>query len=263
MNYIHGWLYRTCPTCERNNRSEIRRSGDPPLTFHTWCVHHRPAMQLRGDRGITLSFDKVSPSLRILGFTEKQLHSGLRSIAEAAYNLDMGRTENLFLELDVAQARVAAGYGRSDSSDSEEDEFLDRRHNARNNFPLRDIHCMFEITEASRIRAENETRLRRRTLPNFRRYIENGDIDAEVVRNDCRNCGNHVMVLAHAMSSTPINGNYQTRCTTCSGDMCLDCSSKGVDFFKPICYPCQFHWQISWLIPTSRSSASSSTTLRK
>jgi len=246
LNYINNWIFRTCPVCERNNRNGGTRFGNPPYTFQSWCKHHRPAMQLRGDRGITVSFDKISPSLRTLGLCSTQLHSGLRSITEKAHNIDMGRQENLFLELEIGHARIAAGYARTDDSDSEEEAFLERRKHAIDSFPLRDIHCEFEMTLAARVRAENETRRRRRTLSDYQRLVETGDMDAQSVRNDCQNCGTHVMVTSFTRSNGVHdlrNGNYHMMCMKCNGTMCMTCANKGVDPMVPICYPCQFRWQ--------------------
>ena len=158
----------------------------------------------------------------------------------------MGRQENLFLELEIGHARIAAGYG-TDDSDSEEEAFLERRKHAIDSFPLRDIHCEFEMTLAARVRAENATRRRRRTLSDYQRLVETGDMDAQSVRHDCQNCGTHVMVIAFTRSSRPIHGNFHMMCMKCNGTMCMTCANKGVDSMVPICYPCQFRWQRTWV----------------
>jgi len=257
LNFLHTWIFRTCPTCARNNRYRDTRFGKPPLTFHSWCCHHKPSMQLRGDRGITVSFDKSSPSLRSLGLRPTQLHAGLRSIAEIAYDIDMNRQESLFLEMDMGSARTAAGYG-VDDSDSEEEAFLERRRHAMRSFPLRDIHCEFEMTTIARTWAENQTRRRHLILSNHQGPIENGDMDAINVRNDCQNCGTHVMITAFIRYVDDLNavhdlrdGNHHMLCTKCNGGMCRTCAHKSEDPMVPICFPCQFRWRQDWVIVKS------------
>ena len=170
-----------------------------------------------------------------------KLHSGLRSIAEKAQDIDLDRVENYYLELEMNQARAAAGFDPT-ASDSESDEFLERRYHARNSFPSRDVHCEFEMTGDARHKAEDETRLKLRSSP---------DIAFAQVRNDCPNCGCHVIVTAYTPSGMPrriIHGNHLIMCRHCNGTVCMNCANECADPLNPMCYPCQFTWNPFWVM---------------
>ena len=234
LNYVHNWLYRTCPICEE----------DRPGSQFTWCSHHRPAMQLRGERGITISFDKISPSLRTLGLTANRLHSGLRSVAEKAHDIDTNRVQNMFLELDMDSAWQEAGF--TNAEDSEAEDFLNRRHEVRRRFPSRDIYCAFEGDRESRAIEELNERLALGMLP------------GDQARNKCPNCGRFCGGRIYGIHnpSHSLHGNHQMMCRRCSQTVCMGCANDGEDPMQPICYPCQFRWQSTWVAGRSSPNLS-------
>ena len=242
MDYLHSWLYRTCPVCDKT-----RIGMAPHMDFRfSWCCHHRPAMQLRGDRGITLSFEQITPSLRMLGLMPNKLHSGLRDLAERVHDVDMNQVQNFYLELDTEHARAAAGYDPM-ASDSESDEWLEMRENERNNTPSRDTHSEFEVDGETRRRDENETC---RILRVLDLVLGKGPID-------CPNCGRHVLTIAYNTRGLPqrVHGNHLMLCKCCKGPVCMNCANNCEDPLNPTCFPCQYRWQATWVTKLSKFSA--------
>ena len=170
----------------------------------------------------------LSPNLRQLGLIANRLHTGLRSITERAHDVYHDKVENMFLELDMNSAWQAAGYN---SDDSETEDFLNRRHEAKCRFPYRDIYCLFE--EKNDIEEVTVWRM----LPEDR------------ARNKCPNCGRHCGGRVYGDQNPALQsryGNHQMMCRRCSGTVCMGCANDGQDPMQPICYPCQFSWQSTW-----------------
>jgi hypothetical protein len=71
INYVYNWLAQYCPVC-------IDALSLRSLTYR--CTHLQPLLQINGTRGITISFDKLSPALRAVGMKPSCKHTGLRSI---------------------------------------------------------------------------------------------------------------------------------------------------------------------------------------
>ena len=120
INFIYNWIAMRCPICD----------VDEELL---WCTHKAPKLQIRGTRGVTVSFNHISPGLKAIGLWEKCLHTGLRSMMEAAHDHWTKKGENMFLELDANSAWQAAGH--LDPNDSEAEEFMHRRYEAGHRFP--------------------------------------------------------------------------------------------------------------------------------
>jgi hypothetical protein len=211
LNYVFNWLTQTCPICD----------GDRPFLR---CNHRKPSMEIRGDRGVTLSFDDSSPNLRQVGMFHYCLHTGLRSIAERIDDIFNERVENLYFELDMNSAWQAAGF--VDPEEQAAQEFMDRRHAARHRFPRRDIYFI-EPGLDSRIQEFQQI------LSNF--YAMNSILDTPPFEQ-CTNCGRPVNMVNAV--------NRRLTCSLCNRNtMCMGCANDGRYAFRPECYPCQFSYQ--------------------
>ena len=245
LDYVHNWLRRTCPICENKLNVRLTSTSGPLFDHRTWCNHHRPAMQLQGERGITLSFDRISPSLQRLGMQSHQIHSGLRSITERIHDINESGAENLFLELDMDGAWQKAGYAAPYGDEAEA--FMHRRHQMRRLFPGRDIHCVHEGDTEERTMEELDHRLSLGWSP------------ATTWKHACNNCGracfqNPRVYGMHNGSFTvttrvmeDLYGNRQLTCRDCSGIMCMGCANDFEEPTQAVCFGCLLKWQRDWV----------------
>ena len=144
------------------------------------------------------------------------LHSGLRAIIEAIIRLAVGEHQNLFLEMDHADAMSAAEIVDSDLYEEEAERFIETRMMVRAYFPRRDTRFnepSIMAIAGAQVAAE--------------------PVDGPMGQRLCPNCGEPTGM-----------GNRPLICSRCRRTgMCYNCANEGVDALRPICYACQFGFQ--------------------
>jgi hypothetical protein len=227
INFIYNWIVMHCPICD--NDDEL-----------LWCTHKRPSLQVRGTRGVTISFNHISPGLRAIGLWKQCLHTGLRSMMEAAHDHWTKKGENMYLELDGNSAWQAAGY--LDPNEPETEEFIHRRQEAQQRVPCRDIY----YREPESATDEMAVKLLRTSFGRdltfidvSHKYVHRRDADSRQeymmrFQSLCPNCGKPC--------SNVRQGNYLVTCQECnSNDMCINCTGRGQK--RAVCYPCEFRYR--------------------
>jgi hypothetical protein len=207
VNYVRHWIQTCCPLCQTQYRNEY-------TTRNWYCDHTVPRMQIRGLRGITISFSHTHPSLTTLGMRENNLYTGLRHLTELIAAKKSGifvYDQDLYLELDNREAVAEAeAYGMMNDHE-EEIHFLNRRLHVKQWFLRRDVYHQ-ELTPK-----ENPG------------------------PNTCNNCGRGV----DRRSSWLYFGNraFGSGCKRCEQMMCTGCANDGVNCMDMECYACQHRYR--------------------